>query len=242
MKIKALSYPVSLGSFELQEKLIRFKRAAARFFSSTFKVKRLSNLSPQATSKSVRQRYFSRLPYKKITRYIIIAGLVALVTFVGGRIVKGLGSTAGNGARIAGAKAVEDISREFAFPLRNGNGEEVSKIKFTIEKAELRDEIVIQGQRATAIKGRIFLILTLKVKNEHNQAIEIDTRDYIRLSVNGNGEEWLAPDIHNDPVEVQAISTKFTRVGFPINDSDRALVLRVGEIGGEKEMIALNLE
>ena len=109
-----------------------------------------------------------------------------------------------------------------------------------IEKAELREEIIIEGQKASAVEGRIFLILTVKATNEHNQAIEISTRDYVRASVNGNKEEWLAAGMHNDPVEVQAISTKYTRLGFPIDENDKNIVLRVGEIDGEKEEIDIN--
>jgi len=103
------------------------------------------------------------------------------------------------------------------------------------------DEIVVKGQRATAIRGRTFLILTLKITNGYTRPIEIDTKDYVRLSVNGNRDEWLAPDIHNDPVLVQATSTKFTRVGFPVYDSDSDLLLRVGEIEGKKEFIELSI-
>ena len=127
----------------------------------------------------------------------------------------------------------------FAFPLKDNKVEKVAEVKYMIEKAELRDEIIVQGKRATAVKGRTFLIFNLKVSNEFTQSIEINTKDYVRLSVNGNEEEWLAPDIHNDPVTVQAISTKYTRVGFPINDSDTNLIIRIGEIEGEKEKIPL---
>lgn len=171
----------------------------------------------------------------------MILAVVALVVFLGGKIVKSLTRSFDRRETVAGAKAVEDINREFAFPLKNETGEELSRIKYTVEKAELRDEIVVKGQRATAIKGREFLIITLKIVNEYEQAIEMDTRDYIRLSVNDNENEWLAPDIHNDPVEIQAISTKYTRVGFPINDSDKNLVLRIGEIGGDKEFVELSI-
>ena len=141
---------------------------------------------------------------------------------------------------VAGAKAVNDLNKEFSFPLKNENSEKVSDIKYLIESAELRDEIIVKGQRATSIKGRTFLILTLKISNEYKNPIEINTKDYIRLSVNGNKDEWLAPDIHNDPVEVQAISTIYTRVGFPINESDKDLVLRVGEIDEDKEEVQLS--
>ena len=108
--------------------------------------------------------------------------------------------------------------------------------------AELRKEILIKGQKATAIKGRIFLIINLKIVNTLKQGINVNARDYMRLTVNGNSNELLAPDIHNDPVEVQAISTKHTRVGFAINDNEKNYVLQVGEIDGGKESIKLNLK
>jgi len=38
---------------------------------------------------------------------------------------------------------------------------------------------------------------------------------------------------------VQAISVKNTRLGFPISEDDKDLVIRVGEINGDKEMIKI---
>jgi hypothetical protein len=52
----------------------------------------------------------------------------------------------------------------------------------------------------------------------------------------------LAPEIHNDPVEVQALSTKYTRLAFPIDDTYKDLTLYVGEINGHKDAIKLNLK
>lgn len=137
-------------------------------------------------------------------------------------------------------KATKVLNQEFSFPLRDSKGVEVSKIKYVLENAELRDKIVVKGQQATSIKGRTFLIISVKLVNDFEKAIEINTKDYVRLSVNGNETELLAPDIHNDPVTIQAISTKYTRVGFPINDTDKNLKLRVGEINGEKKTLDIN--
>lgn len=136
-------------------------------------------------------------------------------------------------------KTTATINREFLFPLKDDKGEEVSKVKYSIENAELRNEIIVKGKRTTTISGRIFLILNLKLGNETNRLIKINTRDYIRVSV--NGQEWLAPDIHNDPVEIQPISTKYTRVGLPINDTERNFKVRVGEISGEKTTIDIKI-
>ncbi len=170
-------------------------------------------------------------------KYLLTAVGVVILLVVG---IKAIGGS-DDRVKLKEAKSVHQINRSFTFPLRDAEGEQVSRINYTVEKAELLDEIVVKGQRATAVKGRTFLIVTLKVLNEFSQPIEIDTRDYIRLVINGNEVERIAPDIHNDPVEVQAISTKFTRVGFPINENEKDLVLQIGEINSEKESISLDL-
>lgn len=136
------------------------------------------------------------------------------------------------------SKAKQNINKTFQFPIRDEKGKEVSKFSYEITSAELYDSIIVKGQRANAIKGRTFLIINLKISNTNNQPVSINTRDYLRLSVN-NSNELIAPDIHNDPVEAQAISTKYTRVGVAINDSDKNIILNVGEITGSKESIRI---
>lgn len=130
------------------------------------------------------------------------------------------------------------LNKEFKFPIKDANNKELSKIKYIVEAASLQDEILVKGQRARAVKGRTFLILDLKITNSYNQGIQINSKDYIRLKINGR-EELIAADIHNDPVEVQAISTKITRIGFPINETDKNMEIQVGEINGKKETVKL---
>ena len=185
----------------------------------------------------------SKIDYKKAGKIVGIILLVILAVTVIGKIIGGStdGEVAGDKVVVGDAIATQIIGREFEFPLTSGEGEELGKFRFVIDKAEINDEIIVKGQKATAVDGRVFLLITLKISNDYEQAIELNTRDYIRLAVNGDNEELLAPDIHNDPVEIQAISTKYTRVGFPINDTDKDLVLYVGEINGEKQFIDLEL-
>ncbi len=178
----------------------------------------------------------------KFLGMVVVAGLV----LVGGMKLLSSSNFSSNAkdknSAVKSALAAQDINKEYSFPLKNSKNEQIGSLKYMVEKAELMDEIVIKGQKATAVAGREFIVLTIKISNDFKQSISINTRDYVRLSVNGNEEELLAPDIHNDPVEVQAISTKYTRLGFPINTSDEKLVLLVGEINGEKERIELNLQ
>jgi hypothetical protein len=180
----------------------------------------------------------SNLPLKPILLVILlVAGFLLVVKFL---TRNNQGSVAGETINVSDAKKTLDLNKEFGVPLKTSDGDELSSIKYLLEKAEIRDEIIYKGKRATAVEGRDFLIVNLKITNDYTKPIELRSRDYIRLSVNGNESEWLAPDIHNDPVEIQAISTKLTRVGFPINESDANLVLQVGEIDGEKEKIPLS--
>lgn len=141
--------------------------------------------------------------------------------------------------QIQAPKAKIPLNKEFNFPIKDNKNQDAGKIRYLIDGAEKRDEIVVKGQKATAVAGRTFLILNLKIDNKSDQRIQMNTRDYVRLSTN-NGLEWLAPDIHNDPVEIQAISTKYTRIGFPISDTDKKLKLQIGEINGDKTMAELN--
>lgn len=138
--------------------------------------------------------------------------------------------------------ASQQINKSFDFPVNDAQGRQITTIKYVVQSADLQNQIVVKGQTATAIAGRAFLIINLKLTNNSDKDIQINTRDYLRLTVNGNDTEHLAPDIYNDPVDVQAISTKYTRAGFAINTTDKNLKLYVGEISGDKTPIQLNLQ
>lgn len=137
------------------------------------------------------------------------------------------------------AKATQQINKVFNFPLRDEKGKDVSKIKYEILSASLQDEILVKGSRARAVQGRTFFILNIKITNSFTQGVQINSRDYVRLIIDGNKKELIAADIHNDPVEIQAISTKQTRIGFPIDEVYKDLELQIGEINGNKETIKL---
>lgn len=180
--------------------------------------------------------------------FIVVIAVVGLIGVFA--VNNAMQSNASSGGNVLSANKKVDIekpvaqqilNRSFNFPLRDAQGKEVSQLKYEIQNAELRDEIVVKGQRATAVQGRTFLILNLKITNNYDKSIQLNSKDYVRLTV-GNSTEQLAADIHNDPVDVQAISTKYTRLGFPIDDNEKSLTIQVGEITGKKEQIKLDLK
>lgn len=139
------------------------------------------------------------------------------------------------------SKAKQLINKEFLLPIKDDKNKEIEKIKYFIESAELQNEILVKGQRATAVKGRTFLILNIKITNKYTKTIALSSKDYVRLIVDDK-KELIAPDIHNDPVQIQAIATKYTRLGFPINENYKSLKLQIGEVEGKKETINLNFK
>ncbi len=191
------------------------------------------------------KRFFRNSPYLP---FIVVIILVVIVAIVAVRSV--VNKSSASAPSILSTDKRENINkpiaqqllnRSFNFPLKDGTGKEVSQLKYEIQSAELRDQIIVKGQSASAVKGRVFLILSLKITNSYDKSVQLSSKDYVRL-ITGSSPEKLAADIHNDPVDVQAISTKYTRLGFPINDTEKSLTIQVGEISGKKDLITLNLK
>lgn len=136
------------------------------------------------------------------------------------------------------AKEQKTMNQSFDFAVKDNKGVEISKIKYVLNTAVIQDQIIIQGTRATAIKGKTFLIINFSITNNSNKYIQLNSRDYVRLV--GNNGELIAPDIHNDPIQVQPISTKESRLGFPVDDTIKNFTLSVGEVDGKKTTVALN--
>lgn len=137
--------------------------------------------------------------------------------------------------------ATQVLNKKFEFPLKDDSGREVARISYLLESANLQDAFIYQGKLAKAVKGRTFVIFNLKITNPYSKTIEINAKDYIRVKANRSSEQ-LAPEIHNDPVQIQANSTKYTRIGLPINDSDKNLVVLIGELQGSKQTVNLDLK
>jgi hypothetical protein len=191
---------------------------------------------------------FSRdLKFLKKNHLLVAGALIALLlAFLAGRNFSPtttLGEIANTDERaeVPAPLATQELNKGFQFPLLDESGKEVAKVSYLIQTANLQDAFIYQGKRATAVKGRTFLIFDLKITNPYTKTIEINAKDYIRVRIN-NAEELLAPEIHNDPVQIQANSTKYTRIGLPINDSDKDIEIQVGELQGKKDTVKLNLQ
>ncbi len=173
--------------------------------------------------------------------YALVTVLLVISFLAGRKFAPGSSLTSSGRADAPVPIATQNLNKKFDFPLKDKDGHEVAKITYYLESANLQDAFIFQGKLAKAVKGRTFLIFNLKITNPYTKTVEINAKDYIRIKVN-NVAEQLAPEIHNDPVQIQANSTKYTRIGLPINDTDKNIVLLVGELQGQKEMVKLSLK
>src|SRR3990167_8505457 len=143
---------------------------------------------------------------QKILLYIILGLIFLSAAFMAGKY---LSLNSSNRITAPAPISTQQLNKSFQFPLKDGEGKTVAKITYLLENANLQDSFIYQGKVATAVKGRTFLIFNLKITNPYTNTIEVNTKDYIRVKVNGKDEQ-LAPEIHNDPVQIQAKSTKYT--------------------------------
>ena len=184
---------------------------------------------------------------KKNLKFLPFIGLALVLMVAVGLFLRGsdrgvLGQSDSEKISLEEATSEQEINQTFSFPVLDSSGKKAGELKYTVENAELRDQLIIKGQQARAVEGRTFLIISLKLKNDTKSAISVNTRDFIRLKRKGS-DELLAPTIHNDPVEAQAISTLTTRVGFSVNaDEVEGMSLQIGEITGDKKTVDLNLQ
>ncbi len=252
---KKLELTITLPSFNLSEAIKRLKSSATVLFSNIYNPinKGVANASELASSRAERMNFKKMRNVKFDKKYLkiivpVIVGVVVLGILVS--LIRSLPdaksqpATATNNVAAPDALATINLDKKFSFPLKDDKGTVVGNFDYVIQSAALQKQIIVQGQRATAVNGRVFLILNLKITNNLKKTIQLNTRDYIRLITASDANEQLAPDIHNDPVEVQAISTKFTRVGVAIDEKDarKTVKLKVGEIDGTKQNIDLNFK
>lgn len=171
----------------------------------------------------------------------VIVILMILSYYLGGKLNKTQTTLAGTSINAPEIKKQKMLNKELIIPLKNGKGEEISKLSYKIVSAELQDTFIAKGKPWRAVKGRQFLMLTISITNRHSQGVKIFSKDYVRLVVFGQPKP-LAPDFHNDGetgIEVQAISTEPTRIGFAVNANESRFTIELGEIKGKKETIKL---
>ena len=186
---------------------------------------------------------------RKITDFLkngkIIAGMVVCVLLIGGYVyfsnsnsnekspsVMGVDTSSEN---LAAPLAEKDLDYTFSFTASDAQGYAAGNVNFLITKAEKTKEVLVQGRPANAKGEKAFLVLNIEIENADTQDRYIAPVDYLRLV--GEDGKLFAADIHSEVVKVQPISTKITRVGFVINESENYFNFQIGELNADKQNI-----
>lgn len=135
-------------------------------------------------------------------------------------------------------RQIININKEFFIPITDSENEQVGEIKYQLKNYERTDSITVQGKTANAVEGREFLIVSLELTNFYDKKIDIDSKDYVELSVN-DADTWVKPDIHNDPTSLEPLGGRVTFVGFPINTEDVNPQIRFSIDGEEVEIFPI---
>lgn len=179
---------------------------------------------------------FSRFKKRNLGTILFFV-IVAIALLVGLKQVFSVAASGKNGLTAVGNDVkTTSINQDFNFQAYDKNKDLKGNLKYTVADVQLTNQIIIKGQKATAASGRTFLIFNLKLTNDSDESLYINSRNYVRVQPKGSTDK-MAPEIHNDTVEVQPLSTKLTRIGMPVNATDEEFTLFVGEINGEKTEI-----
>jgi len=197
---------------------------------------------PTDKIKKVATNFLNKVKQKpKISIAVIIVVLISVV------LVTGLSGKSNNSV-VSGITSNTDyspdkiatVNKTIEIPIREQDGEDTGqKLKITFSTIDKAKRILIKGQGATAREGKVFLILNMEIENDSTNQLTVRPVDFIRLIE--SDDRSFAPDVHNDDVEVEAISIKKTRVGYVVNEEVSIFSFAIGEISGDKDLIEVQI-
>src|SRR6185437_12325355 len=126
------------------------------------------------------KRFFKNTPY---IPFVIVGAIVLIIATI---VIRGfvnnhpktntLGASTNNQVNVAKPLAQQTLNKNFDFPLKDATGKVVSKFNYEILSAEEDNQIIIKGQIATAVQGKTFLLLNLKITNNYDKDVQLNTR------------------------------------------------------------------
>jgi hypothetical protein len=121
-----------------------------------------------------------------IIAYPVVFGILVITAFFIGRATAPRSNITQEirNMQLAGKKQI--INKTFLFPVKSDSGTVLTNVKYQLNSAELQYNIILNGQTASSIKGKVFLILNINLTNDYNKNIQINSRDYVRLSANND--------------------------------------------------------
>lgn len=138
-------------------------------------------------------------------------------------------------------KASVEVNTPFQFNIpQNGAKLAPQQIKFTILRAERKDEIKVKGEVRKATEGHDFLLIRLEIDNPSPQRIKFVSSDFIRLV--GAEDKKYSPDFHNGSIILDPISVRRDLVSFMVDQGAKNFTLLVGELDKDKQQVNIEFQ
>lgn len=140
----------------------------------------------------------------------------------------------------APVKASVEVNAPFQFDIPQNGKLAPQQIKFTILRAERKDEIKVKGEARKATQGHDFLLLRLELDNPSPKRIKFVSSDFIRLL--GAEDKKYSPDFHNGAVVLDPISVRRDLVSFIVDQDAKNFTLLVGELDKDKQQVNIEFQ
>lgn len=104
----------------------------------------------------------------------------------------------------------------------------IQNLNLIVDKIELTNTLVVDGNPLRAPKGKQFLICYLYINNQSKEVTNIALVNFFRL-MDSKGHKF-APEFYNKVTTIQPMATKTDQVGFMTEMSGAELTLEIGEL------------
>lgn len=183
----------------------------------------------------------SQQDFKKYLRPIVALIIIGVIVVFGWTYFNSNKSGRGSSLISSSNKQVKSqvitLNQTLNIPVNTGKPDDKPLVE-TFQKAQLTNQIVVNGQQTFSRDGTKFLMINLLVENDTQNRLNFLTKDTIRL-IDPNNKKF-APSYFNSKTNVlEPDSVKKDVVGFLVPDNLKAFKIQYGPLNGDKQVLDL---
>ena len=135
-------------------------------------------------------------------------------------------------------KPTVKIGKSYEIIARTSEGQRTTgRFNLTVTSTQFADSILVQGKRATPVKGKTFLVINMEIENPFKVSLYAFPVDLFRF-VREDGQKF-APSVHQGAVRIRPESTKKSNAAFIVLPNEKKFKIEVGDINSPKETLEI---
>ena len=181
----------------------------------------------------------------KRTIYIVL-GVILLIVLAGsvfyftkGRSKSGSQSDTSN--QIVSENGVSAaLNKKINFPIKDSSGKDTgNQLVVNFTNVERSEKILYKGRPLSPRESKDFIVVNIEIENSTKDRLTVRPADFMRL-VDTQGRQFAA-DIQTDPIKVEPLSIKRTRIVYIVADNLRDLKFLIGQINADRETVEVRI-